>query len=117
MICAFQQVLIIPDKDDPSTCVITTNRYEQAFKKQDVGRWVSNVGPDGVCGVVAVTTLQEEKGGLTAIWPVTINTRKIVTNKGISPLCNVLDETPEILSSNYQRRVLSCKFIKAGSVG
>src|SRR5438270_628208 len=76
MNCAFQQVILSPLQDDPTTCSITTNRYEQLFKKQDVRRWVSNVGPDGVCGVVVVTTLQQNYGGLPSVWQVSMNNQK-----------------------------------------
>jgi hypothetical protein len=117
MRCAFQQVLLSPAPDDPTTCSITTNRYEQVFQKQDVRRWVSNVGPDGVCGVVVVTTLQQAEGGLPGIWQTSMNNQKIVTNKAASPLCNALTTTPEVLSWNYQRRALPCKFVKGGSLG
>jgi len=117
MNCAFQQVLISPPlSGDPETCTITTNRYEQQFQKQDAQQWVSNSGPDGICGVVVVTTIRQEQT-VGNVWEMTMNTRKIVTNKTASPICTALDEQPESLSWNYNRRALPCKFIKASSIG
>jgi hypothetical protein len=120
MKCAFQQVFIRPPlQDDPAACVIVTNRYEQTFKKQNARRWVNNDGPAGVCGVVVVTTLEQEEGDLiSSVWRVTLNTRKIVTNKAASPGCSdVLAEMPETLSWNYRHRALSCEYIRAASIG
>jgi hypothetical protein len=101
MVCTFQQALLIPEKDDPSVCSIYTNRYEQTFKKQDAATYISNKGPDGECGVVAVTTLKRTDNGLPSIWTVNIDTRKIVTNKDAAPICKNIDERPELLSWNY----------------
>src|SRR5262249_6158652 len=49
MTCSFQQVLLVPERDDPATCTITTNRYEKDFHRMSETRWVSNSEPDGLC--------------------------------------------------------------------
>jgi hypothetical protein len=38
MTCSFQQVLLVPGRDDPETCAITTNRYEENFRLAGVAR-------------------------------------------------------------------------------
>jgi hypothetical protein len=109
--CVFQQVFLNVARFDAETCLITTNRYELTFQKQVDGRWVSNEGPAGDCGVMDVTTL-ENTGG--ARW--TMDTRKSVSRKDASPSCREIDETPEILSWQNVRRNLPCKFVQPGAM-
>ena len=117
MTCSFQQVLLTLAPNDPATCRITTNRYQQTFKKQDVRRWVSTEGPDA-CGVVAETTMQQDEHSLAVYWRVALNTRKTVANRGrgVAASCGGIDETPEALASSDAGRPLSCKFVKASSL-
>jgi hypothetical protein len=117
MTCAFQQVLLTLAPNDPTTCLITTNRYQQTFKKQDARRWVSTEGPDA-CGVVAETTLQQDEKSLAVYWRVAMNTRKTLANKGrdVSSSCGSVDDAPETLASTDAGRPLSCKSVKASSL-
>jgi hypothetical protein len=118
MTCSFQQVLLTPVRDDPTTCLITTNRYEQTFKKQDARRWTSTDDPEGPCGIVATTTLQQEANSLAALWRVTMSMRKIATNKNRDVArCGNVDETLEVLASTDARRPLSCTFVRGSSLG
>ena len=110
MTCRFQQVLISPFDDDRQTCGITTLNYEQTFQRLNALRWVSNEGPTGLCGVVTVTTLQEDSG----YW--TMDNRKIVTHKTASPICDIFDERPETLSGQNTRRPLPCTFIRPSAI-
>lgn len=116
MTCAFQQVVLTPAQGDPTTCLIVTNRYSETFKKQDARRWVSNSGPEGICGVVTVTTLEQRDGGSPTYWNVTLNTRKIVTNKNAAPSCAVQDDAPETLASTNARRELSCRSVSGSGI-
>ncbi len=109
MACQFQQVLLTTTDLTPQTCFITTNRYERTFQKQTSTRWVSREGPAGRCGVVDVTTLQDD-GGVR--W--TMETRKVVTVKDASAECRGLDEQSETLSWQNVRRVLPCTFVQPG---
>ena len=116
MTCEFHQVLLIPMKTDPSVCEIYTNRYESTFTKQNTRRWVSNEGPQGVCGVVTVTTLEQDESDPTSglLW--TMNTQKIVTNKSADTVCKQLDERPETLTWRDSRRPLPCKFVTPAAI-
>src|SRR5438105_109340 len=49
MVCTFQQVLLRHVKDT-DMCEIITNRYDATFTRQTPMRWVSNEGPQGICG-------------------------------------------------------------------
>jgi hypothetical protein len=114
MTCRFQQVLLMPMKSAPDTCEIVTNRYESTFARQGPKRWVSNEGPDGICGVVAITTLEQDGNDGSLLW--TMNTQKIVTNKGANDLCKTLDERPETLTWRESRRPLPCKFVVPAAI-
>jgi hypothetical protein len=117
MTCSFQQVLLTPVREDPATCLITTNRYEQTFRKQDARHWTSTDAPEGPCGIVATTTLQQEANSLAVLWRVTMSMRKIATNnRGAAP-CGSVDETPEVLASTDARRPISCTFVRGSSLG
>ena len=62
MACTFQQVFLTTSAVAPDTCLITTNRYERDFRRDSASRWVSTEGPEGVCGVLDVATLDDQGG-------------------------------------------------------
>ena len=111
MACRFQQVFLTASPLNADTCLVTTNRYEQVFQKESDTRWTSREGPEGVCGVVDVTTLRDD-GGVK--W--TLETRKVVTNKDAAPACRSMEETSETLSWQNLRRPLPCKFVQPGAI-
>jgi hypothetical protein len=111
MDCAFQQVFLTVALFDADTCLITTNRYELTFEKQGDNRWVSNEGPDGECGVMDITTL-ENSGG--ARW--TMETRKRPIRKDASAACRQAVDTSETLSWQNVRRPLTCKYVQPGAM-
>lgn len=112
MTCAFQQVFLTTSTLAPDTCLITTNRYDRMFRREAAGRWTSTEGPEGVCGVLDVTTLQDD-GGVR--W--TMETRKVVTKRSASPTCEALDSQPVTLGWQNTRRPLPCRFVQAGNLG
>lgn len=116
MTCVFQQVVLTPAHGDPATCLIVTNRYSETFKKQDARRWVSSSDPEGICGVVTVTTLEQRDGGSPTFWNVTLSTQKVTTKKNAAPACGVEDEPPETLASTNARRELSCRFVSGSGI-
>ena len=111
MECAFQQVFLTTSGIAPDTCLITTNRYQRAFRRDAPNRWVSREAPAGVCGVVEVVTLRDE-GGVK--W--TMETRKIATTRDASPLCRTPVEPAEILSWQNLRKPLPCRFVQPGAI-
>jgi hypothetical protein len=111
MDCTFQQVFLTTSDLAPDTCLITTNRYERAFRRDTATRWVSTEGPEGVCGVLDVATLQND-GGVK--W--TMETRKLVTKKDAAPACQSSDTEAETLSWQNVRRPLPCRFVQPGGL-
>lgn len=111
MVCTFQQVFLTTSAVVPDTCLITTNRYERAFRRDTANRWVSAEGPEGVCGLLDVATLQDD-GGVR--W--TMEMRNVVTKKDASPTCQQYDTQPETLSWQNIRRPLPCKFVQPGGL-
>ena len=71
MTCRFRQVFLTPTSIDPQICAITTNGYEQAFRLDSPGVWLSSTAPEGGCGLVETTRLQEEGGPR---WTMTVTT-------------------------------------------
>jgi hypothetical protein len=111
MECVFQQVFLTVALFDAETCLITTNRFGLTFEKQGDNRWVSKEGPEGECGVMDVTTL-ENSGG--ARW--TMEARKTVTKKDASADCRQTADSSETLSWQNVRRPLACKFVQPGAM-
>src|SRR5574338_12502 len=50
MTCRFRQVFLTQTSIDPSSCAITTNGYEQAFRRASPARWISAGAASGDCG-------------------------------------------------------------------
>jgi hypothetical protein len=111
MVCTFQQVFLTTSDIAPDTCLITTNQYARTFRRDGETRWVSSEGPEGVCGVLDVATLQDG-GGVR--W--TLEMRKVATKRDASPACRALDPPVETFSWQNIRRALPCKFVQPGGL-
>jgi hypothetical protein len=109
--CTFQQVFLTTSPIAPDTCLITTNRYERTFQRDTATRWVSREGPEGVCGLLDVATLQDGGGGR---W--TMDTQKVMTKKDASAACQALETQTETLSWQNIRRPLPCRFVQPGGL-
>jgi hypothetical protein len=117
MTCAFQQVLIAPSPEDPATCRIVTNHYTQTFSKQGDRGWVNSEGPNGSCGTVTETTIEQDARSLAAFWRVTMSVRKRSTARSADgSRCGGADEPPETLTSTDVKRPLRCTSIVAASL-
>ncbi|HZR23741.1 MAG TPA: hypothetical protein VFA59_09155 [Vicinamibacterales bacterium] len=108
--CTFQQVFLTTDNAPPNTCMITTHAYDRVFRKDTPTRYVSSVGPEGVCGVVDVATL-EDGGGVR--WTLTL--KKTALRKDAAAHCPSADET-EVLSWQDVRRPLPCLYVQPGGL-
>lgn len=97
------------------TCNVWSNTYTHEFEKDAQGRWVSTEGPQGQCGVVYVSVLEQE-GDYPTLW--NYWTRKIVTNKeGGSDLllqCEELDEEVQTYTWRSDETFHGCDYIKFG---
>ena len=100
------------------TCRIVGNSYEQEFSRShNSTHWVSNIGPSGDCGVVAVDTLKKVEVYKTIQW--TMDTRIIVTNKKakmFGGLANCKDYPEEALFYDWKQpeTFLACDYIEFG---
>ncbi len=111
MACTFQQVFLTMSAVAPDTCLITTNRYDRVFRREAASRWTSTEGPDGLCGVLDVATLQDD-GGVQ--W--TMETHKVVTKRNASPTCEAFDTRSVTLGWQNIRRPLPCRFVQPGAL-
>ena len=111
MTCAFQQVFLTTSAVAPDTCLVTTNRYDRVFQRDSPSHWTSTGGPEGVCGLLDVATLQDD-GGVR--W--TLEWKKMVTKQDAAPACQTVDTTPETFSWQNIRRSLPCKFVQPGGL-
>lgn len=111
MTCAFQQLFLTTSEITPDTCLVTTNRYERAFRRDAPDRWISTEGPAGVCGILDIAALKDG-GGVR--W--TLELRKEVTKKDAAPSCQNVDATPEAYSWQNIRRPLPCRFVQPGGL-
>lgn len=111
MDCEFQQVFLTRSPIDADTCLVTTNRFERQFDKQDETTWVSRVPAAGPCGVVDVATLVDE--GRAIRWSLEFRTEKTDRRDGA---CRAPDPPAERFSWKAVRRPLPCRFIQPGAV-
>jgi hypothetical protein len=111
MTCRFRQVFLTLSSLDPTSCVITTNGYEQTFRREASTRWVSRSAPVGSCGVVETTILED--GGSTR-WTMTIS--KASALKGDRPECRAAAEEPAVYDWRAVKRKLPCSSIQPGAI-
>ena len=93
------------------TCKIWVSRWRSTFTKQTESKWVSNAGPDGLCGVIMITTLEREPKH--DLW--TYTTRKVVTSREANDLCKIVDDQPSIHSWRTTAKKLSCEIVEPGA--
>lgn len=98
------------------TCQVSSNTYEQTFRKSDVGdAWLSNEGPTGDCGVIVISKLERSKGEYK-MW--VYRTQKVVTMKEERSLglvsCAKLDEQEYFFDWMSDEKFLRCDYIKFG---
>lgn len=62
------------------TCYLSTNRFRSEFKRSGPNKWVSVQGPQGICNVVLVQTLENDPD-YPQLWTFT-QTRATSDNKG-----------------------------------
>ncbi len=111
MACAFQQVFLTRSPLDTDTCLVTTNRFERQFDRQDERTWISREPAAGVCGVVDIATLVDEGGEVR--WSLEFRTE--MTNRA-DAACRGANPPAERFSWRAVRRPLPCRFIQPGAV-
>jgi len=111
MDCQFQQVFLTRSPIDADTCLVTTNRFERRFQKQNATTWVSRQDAPGPCGVVDIATLVDE--GREVRWSLEFRTE--ITNR-TAAACRGDNPPAERFSGMAVRRPLPCRFIQPGAV-
>ena len=110
MNCRFRQVFVTVTSIDTTACAITSNGYEQRFRRDTPTRWVSMETPDADCGLIETTTLDD--GGGTR-WTLTISTS--ATKRSDRAECQV-PTAPSVYSWQNVKRALPCTSIQPGSI-
>ncbi|MGE3957748.1 MAG: hypothetical protein AB7H96_13595 [Vicinamibacterales bacterium] len=110
MICRFRQVFLTPTSLDPSSCAITSNGYEQLFRRESTTRWVSAMDPEGECGLVEATTLED--GGGTR-WSMTVKTTS--TRNRDRAECQAAERS-ETYDWRAVKRMLPCTSVQPGAI-
>ena len=110
MTCRFRQVFVTIASIDTTACVITSNGYEQTFRRNTSTHWISVSQPVGDCGIVESTTLDD--GGGTR-WTMKIETKP--TKGGDRAECRAA-EPPAVYSWTDIKRTLPCTTIQPGSI-
>lgn len=111
MTCRFRQVFVTVASFDPTACVISTSGYERSFRLETPLRWVSIQAPDGDCGRVETTTLED--GGGTR-WTMTI--RQAATRNADRNECRAVAGSEEVFSWRGIKRRLPCATIQPGAI-
>jgi hypothetical protein len=111
MDCRFRQVFLTISPIDPQSCLITTNGYEKAFRRESSRQWISVDEPVGECGVTETTVLED--GGGTR-WTMTI--RSGPTKRADEPRCRSEAQEPLVYSWRGLQRRLSCTSIQPGAI-
>lgn len=111
MTCRFRQVFVTVASTDATACVITTNGYDQTFRRASSATWISSEGPDGPCGRLETTTLDD--GGATQ-WTMTIESR--ATNGLERAECRASAPTRDVFSWRDVKRPLPCATIQPGAI-
>jgi len=112
MTCRFRQVFITRASFDATACVITSNGYDQTFRRDSDSTWVGSTEPDGACG--AVDTARLEDGGGTR-WTMTLTSK---ATRGLErEECRRVGATPPVVFSYRDiKRPLTCATIQPGSI-
>ncbi len=112
MTCHFRQVFITRASFDQSACVITSNGYDQAFRRESPARWIGSTTPEGVCGA-SDTALLEDGGGTR--WTMTLTTK---ATRGLDreECRRVAANPPVVYGWREVKRPLSCATIQPGSI-
>ena len=111
MSCTFQQLFLTTAPVAPDTCLATTSRYGRVFRRDSPNRWTSTEGPEGVCGLLDIATLQDD-GGVR--WTMVLHTE--VTKKDAAPACQTAGSQPLTFSWQNIRKSLPCRFVQPGGL-
>ena len=110
MTCRFRQVFVTVASIDTTACVITSDGYEQVFRRDTQTRWIDDTHPVGDCGIVESTTLEDGRG---TRWSMKIETKP--TRGGDLAECRAA-EPPAVYSWTDIKRTLPCTTIQPGSI-
>ncbi|MFN8064003.1 MAG: hypothetical protein U0P82_04340 [Vicinamibacterales bacterium] len=110
MSCRFRQLFITVTTLDPTLCAVTTNGYELRLDRESRTRWIGRGEPEGECGVVETTTLDDEGG---TRWTMRIRTN--ATRNLDRALCREA-AAEQLYDWKAMRRRLPCSTIQPGAI-
>lgn len=95
---------------EQNECTVGSSVFSAEFVKVSSHKWVSNNGPEGICGVVSLFTLEEE-ANYPELW--TYTEKYTHTNNDADNLCKLAHDTTSIYSWKSGRSVrLKCEELK-----
>jgi hypothetical protein len=99
---------------DKRTCKVSSNRFDEKFRRSDTNTWTVIAQPYGPCGIVELSRFEADKTdhGIT-FW--NYFSRKAVTHpNGDAGLlsCNMLDEREYKFDWRQQDPDLSCEYVE-----
>lgn len=112
MTCHMRQVFVTVASHDTTSCVITTNGYDLTFSAVTATRWVHRSAPEGACGVVETTTLDD---GGTTHWTMSVS-RAATRDLSRAECRAAAGAPPEVYSWKNVQRPLPCRTIQPGAI-
>jgi len=92
-----------------NSCKVSTHTFSSEFQRVGPNKWVSNPGPQGICNIVYVQTLENEKDS-SGLW--TFTQTNVTADKG--GLCEGIElNKPSIFSWRSQTElIMDCHVIE-----
>lgn len=111
MNCRFRQVFLTVADNDITTCVMTTNEYDQIFRRSAPARWTTTTTVDDRCGRAETTTLED---GGTVRWTMTIERFTVAHPE--QRACPAAANETEVYSWQHINRKLPCTSFQPGAI-
>jgi hypothetical protein len=107
-------VMLEQQTHEQDKCTAATSVFSADFVKVSDRKWVSNNGPEGICGVVSVFILEREPN-YDNLW--TYTEKYIYTNNNADRICKLAHDSTSMYSWNAGKTVrLKCEDFKFDAV-
>lgn len=106
----FASIRLEQQTHEQDECTFSSTEFSVDFVKVGDRKWVSNNGPEGICGVVSVFTIEHETN-YTSLW--TYVEQYIYTNNNADELCKLAQNQTSTYSWKAETQVrLRCEEVK-----
>jgi hypothetical protein len=103
----FASVRLEQQTHEQNECTFSSSNFSADFVKLSDRKWVSNNGPEGICGVVSILTIEHEPN-YANLW--TYSQQHIYTNGSADDLCKLAHNSTSTYSWNSEKNVrLKCE--------